>query len=65
MAQIETTIRLELDAAKQTYLDLFRTAGMRKRAFLGMMIGLFTQWSGNTLISWVSSSESGDIIWHI
>jgi hypothetical protein len=51
MAQIETTIKLEMDAAKQTYLDLFRTPGMRKRAFLGMMIGLFTQWSGNTLIS--------------
>jgi len=52
MAQIETTIRLEMDASKQTYLDLFRTPGMRKRAFLGMMIGLFTQWSGNTLISY-------------
>ena len=35
-----------------TWADLFKTAGMRKRAFLAMMIGLFTQWSGNTLISY-------------
>jgi len=52
MAQIETTIRLEMDAAKLTWVDLFKTAGMRQRALLGMMIGLFTQWSGNTLISY-------------
>ncbi|KAL5326556.1 hypothetical protein ACEPPN_004242 [Leptodophora sp. 'Broadleaf-Isolate-01'] len=52
MAQIETTIRIEMDASKQTYLDLFRTSGMRRRAFLGMMLGFFTQWSGNTLISY-------------
>ncbi len=51
MAQIETTIRIEMDASKQSYLDLFRTSGMRKRTLLGMMLGLFTQWSGNTLIS--------------
>ena len=51
MAQIETTIRIEMDASKQTYLDLFRTSGMRRRALLGMMLGFFTQWSGNTLIS--------------
>ncbi|KAI9050009.1 hypothetical protein LZ554_006154 [Drepanopeziza brunnea f. sp. 'monogermtubi'] len=52
MAQIETTIRLEMDASKQTYLDLFRTAGMRRRTLIGMMLGFFTQWSGNTLISY-------------
>ncbi|KAH8595283.1 general substrate transporter [Bisporella sp. PMI_857] len=52
MIQIETTIKLELNAAKLTWSDLFKTAGMRKRAFISMMIGLFTQWSGNTLISY-------------
>ncbi|KAL2074931.1 hypothetical protein VTL71DRAFT_8711 [Oculimacula yallundae] len=52
MAQIETTIKMEMDASKQTYLDLFRTSGMRRRALLGMMLGFFTQWSGNTLISY-------------
>lgn len=51
MAQIEATIRIEMDASKQTYLDLFRTVGMRKRAFIGTMLGFFTQWSGNTLLS--------------
>ncbi|PVH76956.1 putative MFS sugar transporter [Cadophora sp. DSE1049] len=52
MAQIEATIRIEMDASKQTYLDLFRTVGMRKRAFIGTMLGFFTQWSGNTLLSY-------------
>ncbi|KAH7317310.1 putative MFS sugar transporter [Rhexocercosporidium sp. MPI-PUGE-AT-0058] len=52
MAQIETTIKMEMDASKQSYLDLFRTAGMRRRALLAMAIGFFTQWSGNTLISY-------------
>ncbi|CZT49711.1 related to transporter (major facilitator superfamily) [Rhynchosporium secalis] len=52
IAQIETTIKMEMDASKQTYLDLFRTAGMRRRALLAVAIGFFTQWSGNTLISY-------------
>jgi hypothetical protein len=33
-------------------MDLLRTIGMRRRALVTMMLGLFTQWSGNTLISY-------------
>jgi MFS family permease len=51
MAQIETTIKLEMENSSGTYLDLLKTSGMRQRAFVAMMLGLFTQWSGNTLIS--------------
>jgi hypothetical protein len=51
MAQIETTIKIELEYAKQSWMDMFRTAGMRRRVFIASMMGLFTQWSGNTLIS--------------
>ncbi|KAG9247470.1 general substrate transporter [Calycina marina] len=40
MAQIETTITLELEAANMTWIDLIKTAGMRN------------QWPGNTLISY-------------
>jgi hypothetical protein len=51
MAQIETTIKIELEYAKQSWMDMLRTAGMRRRVLIASMMGLFTQWSGNTLIS--------------
>lgn len=51
MAQIEETLRIELETSKQSWLDLIRTAGMRRRLMLAMFLGLFTQWSGNTLIA--------------
>ena len=53
IAQIQRTIKLELEEAKQTWWDMFRTAGMRRRLFITAFLGLFTQWSGNTLISFV------------
>lgn len=51
MAQMHTTIQLELEGSKKSWLDLFNTAGMRRRVLITTMLGLFTQWSGNTLIS--------------
>jgi hypothetical protein len=51
LAQIEHTIKMELEESKQSWLDMFRTAGMRRRLFISAFLGLFTQWSGNTLIS--------------
>ncbi|KAK0669796.1 general substrate transporter [Cercophora samala] len=51
-AQMQTTIKLELEAAKKSWMDLFKTAGMRRRVLITTMLGLFTQWSGNTLISY-------------
>jgi hypothetical protein len=55
MAQIETTIKLEMEAAKLSWADMFRTAGMRRRTLIASAMGLFTQWSGNTLISFYLS----------
>lgn len=52
MAQIESTIELELETSRKSWMSLFATAGMRRRTFLSAMLGLFTQWSGNTLISY-------------
>ncbi|KAF8864363.1 MFS sugar transporter-like protein [Acephala macrosclerotiorum] len=51
MAQIETTIKLELEASKLSWWDMVRTPGMRRRTFIAAAMGLYTQWSGNTLIS--------------
>ncbi|KAF1350608.1 hexose transporter-like protein [Lizonia empirigonia] len=52
MAQIRSTIRIEMEHSNQSWLDLFRTAGMRRRALIAGFLGLFTQMSGNTLLSY-------------
>jgi hypothetical protein len=61
MAQIKTTIKIELEYAKQSWVDMFKTAGMRRRVLIASMMGLFTQWSGNTLISYYLSTILGMI----
>ena len=50
-AQMQTTIQLELSTSKKSWVHLFKTAGLRRRLIITSMLGLFTQWSGNTLIS--------------
>ena len=52
-AQIEKTIELERETSKTTWTDLVSTAGMRRRLLVGALLGLFTQWSGNGLTSYV------------
>jgi len=61
MAQIETTIKLEMEVSKQSWMDMIRTRGMQRRTFIAAAIGLFTQWSGNTLISFYLSKILGMI----
>lgn len=55
MAQMKTTIKMEMEASKQSWMDLLRTAGMRRRVLITVFIGLFTQMSGNTLLSYYSN----------
>ncbi|KAE8442415.1 hypothetical protein EG329_003373 [Mollisiaceae sp. DMI_Dod_QoI] len=52
MAQIQSTIKIEMDNAKQSWWDMVRTAGMRRRVLIASFLGLFTQMSGNTLLSY-------------
>lgn len=52
IAQIRSTIELELENSRKSWMDLCDTAGMRRRALITSFLGLFTQWSGNTLISY-------------
>lgn len=55
MAQIKSTIQLELAHSKQSWMDMVATAGMRRRVLIAAMLGLFTQMSGNTLLSYYSN----------
>lgn len=55
MAQIKTTIKLEMENSKQSWVSLLATSGMRRRVFISIFIGLFTQMSGNTLLSYYSN----------
>ncbi|KAG5759439.1 hypothetical protein H9Q69_006704 [Fusarium xylarioides] len=52
MAQIQSTLRIEMQNTKRSWLDLGATAGMRRRLLTTCMLGLFTQWSGSTLVSY-------------
>lgn len=54
-AHMQTTIQIEMEHSKSSWADLVRTAGMRRRMHVSAMLGLFTQWSGNTLISYYLS----------
>jgi hypothetical protein len=55
MAQIKSTIKLEMEIEKQSWMDMVRTAGMRRRVLITIFLGLFTQMSGNTLLSYYSN----------
>ncbi|CAE6486748.1 unnamed protein product [Rhizoctonia solani] len=50
--EIKEALALESQAAQASWLDLFRTPGNRRRMRIIMAIALFSQWSGNGLISY-------------
>ncbi|KAK4121903.1 MFS general substrate transporter [Parathielavia appendiculata] len=54
MTQIRETIRTEMEVSKQSWMELLTSAGMRRRVLITVFIGLFTQMSGNTLLSYYS-----------
>ncbi|EOO01446.1 putative mfs sugar protein [Phaeoacremonium minimum UCRPA7] len=52
IAEVKTTIALEMEQSKRSWLDMLRTAGMRRRVLIGSLLGVFTQLSGNVVISY-------------
>ena len=54
--EIKETIRLEIESkANSSYSDFFRTKGNRYRFAVLLSLGIFSQWSGNAIISNYSS----------
>ncbi|KAG6369490.1 putative hexose transporter [Boletus reticuloceps] len=49
--QIEETLEEELKNAGMSWKQVLSTSGMQKRVIIASFLGLFTQWSGNGLIS--------------
>ncbi|KAL1959500.1 hypothetical protein VTO42DRAFT_1945 [Malbranchea cinnamomea] len=54
MAQIRSTIKIEMEHSRQSWWEMVATAGMRRRVLIAVFLGLFTQMSGNTLLSYYS-----------
>jgi MFS family permease len=52
MEEIRETIRLEKEFESNSWLDLIRTKGNRHRMIILISAGLFSQWSGNGLVSY-------------
>lgn len=53
---MRTTLEIEMEFSTRSYMDLVKTAGMRRRTLIACATGLFTQWSGNTLTSYYLST---------
>ncbi|KAJ7469024.1 general substrate transporter [Mycena latifolia] len=52
-AQIEKTLELEMETSRTSWREFVSTPGMRKRLLVVSGLGLFTQWSGNGLTSYL------------
>ncbi|KAJ5821641.1 uncharacterized protein N7525_010925 [Penicillium rubens] len=50
-AQIKNALEIENESRKRSWGELFQSPGMRRRSLISAMLGVFTQFSGNTLIS--------------
>ncbi|KAH8702744.1 general substrate transporter [Phaeosphaeriaceae sp. PMI808] len=61
-AEIKETLRLEFQYQKNSsYLDFFKTKGNRYRLLLLASLGLFSQWSGNGLVSYYATDVYNSI----
>jgi len=53
LREMEQSIEMESHInSKSSYLDLFRTPANRRRSLIAAILGIFTQWSGNAVISY-------------
>lgn len=53
--EIKETILIEKEAEQSGWLELFKTKGNRHRLLILVSAGLFSQWSGNGLVSYYIS----------
>ncbi len=53
--QIRETIRIEIEGTKTPWKELVTAGVNRRRVFIAACVGLFSQWSGNGLVSYYLS----------
>lgn len=53
--EIHETIKLEQEFEGNGWLEMFKTPGNRRRLIILISLGLFSQWSGNGLVSYYMS----------
>ncbi|KAK3112401.1 hypothetical protein LTR53_011372 [Teratosphaeriaceae sp. CCFEE 6253] len=51
-AEIQQTVRAEMEGSKRRWIELLQTPGNRRRTLIAACVGLFSQWSGNGLVSY-------------
>ncbi|KAK6441414.1 hypothetical protein LTR95_002362 [Oleoguttula sp. CCFEE 5521] len=51
-AEIQTTVRFEMENSKRRWVELLQTPGNRRRVAVAVCVGFFSQWSGNGLVSY-------------
>lgn len=61
LQEIKDTIKLEQEFETNGWLELFRTKGNRHRLIILLSLGLFSQWSGNGLVSYYLNIIFDDI----
>jgi MFS family permease len=49
--EIRSQLKAEIENSKSRWVELLQSPGNRKRSFIAACVGLFSQWSGNGLIS--------------
>lgn len=59
--EIRDTLRLEKEIESNGWLELFKTKGNRHRLLILLTAGLFSQWSGNGLVSYYIFQVLDDI----
>lgn len=61
MREIKETIKLEQEFESNSWMELIRTKGNRHRLIILISAGLFSQWSGNGLVSYYIHTILEDI----
>ncbi|OGE54489.1 hypothetical protein PENARI_c006G02051 [Penicillium arizonense] len=50
--EISAQLKMEIENSKSRWIELLQTPGNRKRSLIALCVGIFTQWSGNGLVSY-------------
>ncbi|KAF7549509.1 hypothetical protein G7Z17_g6333 [Cylindrodendrum hubeiense] len=50
--EISAQLKMEIENSKSRWIELLQSPGNRKRTLIALCVGIFSQWSGNGLVSY-------------